>query len=271
MFVLRVFVRFCGCGWVELGMSLEIIFCCFVVLGESVFLNGFVYLYLKKTIAMSEKELSDIEKLAKLRDKGIITQEEFDAKKKQVLDSITFSNNQISNSQANKKLEIEKNTKGCLKFFLIIILIFFILIFIIVVFGGNNKNSKANSIAETSQSSASINEIAKLQKELENNKLTKVQREEVEIEIKSIKTLEFAEKNISAWDRSNPKLVSAVKKTMNDPGSFEHVETTFDYEKDKVIATMIYRGNNALGAKVLGEVLGTFDYDGNLLNIGAEN
>ncbi|MCY0976563.1 SHOCT domain-containing protein [Chryseobacterium wangxinyae] len=214
---------------------------------------------------MTEKELSDIEKLAELKAKGIITQQEFDVKKKQILDSISFSNNQ------NKKLEIEKNTKGCLKFFLILILVFFILIIIAVVFGGNSKNSSVNSNAETAQSSVSLNEIAKLQKELENDKLTNVQREEIEIEIKSIKTLEFAEKNISAWDRSNPKLVSAVKKTMNNPDSFEHVETTFDYKKDKVIATMIYRGNNALGSKVLGKVLGTFDYDGKLLNIGANN
>ncbi|PQA90699.1 hypothetical protein B0A69_20450 [Chryseobacterium shigense] len=212
-----------------------------------------------------ESNLSDLEKLDDLRQKGILTEAEFQTKKTQILNQ--FGENKINQAKQSKKLKDEKNAKGCMKFFLIIILVFFILVFIIIVFGGNNKNSKTDSIVETSQSSTTINEIAKLEKELENNKLTKVQREEIEIEIKSIRTLEFAEKNISAWDRSNPKLVHAIKKTMNSPDSFEHIETTFDYKKNKVEATMTFRGNNAVGGTVLNVVKGIFDYDGNLLEI----
>lgn len=104
-----------------------------------------------------------------------------------------------------------------------------------------------------------------MNKELENKNLTKVQREEIEIEIKSIKTLNFAEKNISSWDRSNTKLVEEVKKTMTDPKIFEHKETTFQYKKDKVIGTMLYLGKNSFGAKVSATAVGTFDYKGNLI------
>lgn len=212
-----------------------------------------------------ESNLSDLEKLDELRQKGILTESEFQTKKTQILNKI--GENKIEEAKQNKKLKDEKNAKGCLKFFLIVILVSFSLVFIILVFGGDNKNLKKDSIVETSQSSTAINEIAKLEKELENNKLTKVQREEIEIEIKSIRTLEFADKNISAWDRSNPKLVSATKKRMENPDSFEHIETTFDYKKDMVEATMTFRGNNAFGGKVLNVVKGIFDYDGNLIEI----
>ena len=54
---------------------------------------------------------------------------------------------------------------------------------------------------------------------------------------------------------------------MNDPKSFEHVSTEFSYGKKNVTAKMIYRGNNAFGAKVLGAVKGTLDYNGNLLEV----
>ncbi|MBW8359373.1 MAG: hypothetical protein K0M63_06170 [Weeksellaceae bacterium] len=109
--------------------------------------------------------------------------------------------------------------------------------------------------------------LQNLQKELENAELTKVEREEIGIEIKGIRTLRFADKNISSWDRSNPLLVKEVKKTMKDPGSFEHIETTFYYKKDKVIGEMQYRGANSFGAKVISTSKGVFDYEGNLLSI----
>ena len=68
-------------------------------------------------------------------------------------------------------------------------------------------------------------------------------------------------------DNSNPKLERAVKKAMNDEKSFEHVSTQYSYKKDKVIATMTYRGSNAFGAKVIEQITGTFNYDGNLVSI----
>lgn len=109
--------------------------------------------------------------------------------------------------------------------------------------------------------------LSNLQKELENKNLTKIQREEIEIEIKSIRTLKWAKKNINSWDNSNPKLERAVKNAMNDKDSFEHVSTEYSYKKNKVIAKMIYRGSNAFGAKVIESITGEFDYEGNLISI----
>ncbi|CAD7812544.1 hypothetical protein CHRY9390_02528 [Chryseobacterium aquaeductus] len=244
---------------------------------------------------MAEKELSDIVKLGELRDKGIITQQEFDVKKKQVLDSINFSNNQ--NITPTTFQNSPKKANGCViviavlggTFILFMIIVFFVMIFSTndgkkttenkyeIFLSSNEPKNQQQKIDSAKLANKKFNnlpdaeKISILNKELEQKNLTKVQRKEIEIEIKGIKELAFAKKNISAWDGSNPKLERAVKKSMNDPDSYEHVQTTFSYKKDKVIATMIYRGNNAFGAKVLGKALGTFDYDGNLLNIEAEN
>lgn len=109
--------------------------------------------------------------------------------------------------------------------------------------------------------------LSNLQKELDNKNLTKVQKEEIEIEIKSIRSQKWAKKNINALDNSNSKLERAVKNAMNDKKSFEHVKTQYSFKKDKVIATMTYRGNNAFGAKVIEQITGTFDYEGNLVSV----
>lgn len=109
--------------------------------------------------------------------------------------------------------------------------------------------------------------LSNLQRELDNKNLTKVQKEEIEIEIKNIRSEKWAKKNINALDNSNPKLERAVKKAMNDQKSFEHVSTEYSFKKDKVIATMTYRGINAFGAKVIEQITGTFDYEGNLMSL----
>ncbi|WP_312076816.1 SHOCT domain-containing protein [Chryseobacterium sp.] len=244
---------------------------------------------------MAEKELSDIEKLSELRDKGIITSEEFDVKKKQILDSINFSNNQ--NTVLSSTQTPPKKTNGCLIVIAVlggIFILFVVMVFVVMIFSSkddkkiaengnevflssNKPKNQQQKIDSAKLANKKFNDlpdsekISILNKELEQKNLTKVQREEIEVEIKGIKQLAFAKTNISAWDGSNPKLERAIKKSMNDPDSYEHVQTTFSYKKDKVIATMIYRGNNAFGAKVLGKILGTFDYDGNLINIENEN
>ncbi|AQW91280.1 zinc ribbon domain-containing protein [Elizabethkingia anophelis] len=164
---------------------------------------------------------------------------------------------------------VNKKKNGCGTVILVIIGII-VFLTIIGLLTGNNSANNTNSAGIDSITTNKPNEIAVLTEKLKDKKLTKIQREEIEIEIKNIKTLEFANKNISAWDRSNPKLCRAVKKAMNDPDSFEHVSTTFEYNKNNVIGTMTYRGKNAFGAKILASAKGTFDYDGNLLEISSE-
>lgn len=53
-------------------------------------------------------------------------------------------------------------------------------------------------------------------------------------------------------DGQNYQVVQAVKKSMNDPDSFEHIETTHvDNGTGDVAITMMFRGKNAFGGKVI--------------------
>lgn len=53
-------------------------------------------------------------------------------------------------------------------------------------------------------------------------------------------------------DGQNYQVVQAVKKSMNDPDSFEHIETKYvDNGTGDVAVTMMFRGKNAFGGKVV--------------------
>lgn len=60
-------------------------------------------------------------------------------------------------------------------------------------------------------------------------------------------------KSLSSWDGSLPPFVEIIKNNMNDPESFDHVNTYYlQSKKDSsdFIITMVYRGKNAFGAKI---------------------
>lgn len=70
-------------------------------------------------------------------------------------------------------------------------------------------------------------------------------------------------------DNSCISLVKLVKENMNDPDSFQHVETTYE---DKGIGVgfyvhMKYRGNNAFGGVVTEIVSADANYIGNSIEI----
>ena len=71
----------------------------------------------------------------------------------------------------------------------------------------------------------------------------------------------------SAWDGSHIALKSAVKNSINDSKSFEHVETRYADNGDTITVTMRFRGANAFGAIVLDEVTAVFDLEGNMREV----
>jgi hypothetical protein len=72
----------------------------------------------------------------------------------------------------------------------------------------------------------------------------------------------------SSWDGSHRKVVEAVKKAMNDPKSFEHIETSYVVsENEYVIVKMVFRGKNAFGALVKNTVYAKVDPEGNILTL----
>lgn len=108
---------------------------------------------------------------------------------------------------------------------------------------------------------ADIVENQKLNKEAE--KLVAQQKEEYEK-----RKAEFEEKCLSSWDGSNRELVRIVKESMNDPDSFEHVETLYKLYKDYAVVIMKFRGNNAFGGKVLNSVTAKVNIeDGSVISV----
>lgn len=67
------------------------------------------------------------------------------------------------------------------------------------------------------------------------------------------------EKYFSAWNGSNPEFVKVIKDRMNDPDSFQHVETSYADKGSYLRIQMTFRGKNAFDATVTSIVTCTFD------------
>jgi len=78
---------------------------------------------------------------------------------------------------------------------------------------------------------------------------------------------ERIEKGFSAWDGSHRALTKIIKKSMNDPDSYEHEETVYWDKGDHLIVRTTFRGKNAFGGVVKNSVMAKVDLDGNVLEI----
>lgn len=93
----------------------------------------------------------------------------------------------------------------------------------------------------------------------------KYQQSLTQLQKDSITRVTRIRKGFSEWDGSNKNLVLAVKKNMNDPNSFEHVETKYwDVGENTIVVMMTYRGKNAFGGVVTESVKVETDVDGNM-------
>lgn len=71
----------------------------------------------------------------------------------------------------------------------------------------------------------------------------------------------------SSWDGSHRALTQMIKSTMNDPKSYEHVETKINEIGDYFMVTTSFRGKNAFGGVVLNHVTAKIDSTGKVLDI----
>ena len=69
----------------------------------------------------------------------------------------------------------------------------------------------------------------------------------------------------SAWDGSHHATIAAIKKTMHDPSTFEHVETTYWDMGGKIVVRTQFRGKNGFGATRLSSIKSECDRAGNFL------
>lgn len=82
---------------------------------------------------------------------------------------------------------------------------------------------------------------------------------------------ERLESGFSAWDGSHRALTKLVKASMNNPDSYEHVETRYRDEGDTLFLQTRFRGTNAFGGVVTQTVTARADLDGAILEILSEN
>lgn len=78
---------------------------------------------------------------------------------------------------------------------------------------------------------------------------------------------ERIERGFSAWDGSHRRLEQRIKESMNDPKSYEHVETTYWDKGSYLLVKTSFRGKNAFGGTVVNWVEAKVDLDGNVLEI----
>lgn len=72
----------------------------------------------------------------------------------------------------------------------------------------------------------------------------------------------------SLWDGSHKKLVEYTKRHMNDPKSFEHVETKWADKGKRLLVSMEFRGKNAFGGTIRNKVIAMVDSkDGTVLEV----
>lgn len=122
------------------------------------------------------------------------------------------------------------------------------------------KGAKANK-SLTIIRQLSSQESAQRKKELE---------EKIEQENRAKFALErskLIEKQFSAWDGSHRNLEKAIKASMNDPASYEHVKTTYTDLGEFLIVKTVFRGKNAFGGTITNTVSAKVGMDGNVIKI----
>ncbi len=101
----------------------------------------------------------------------------------------------------------------------------------------------------------------------EKEKREKEQKEKEEVERKKRERTQKIEKQFSARDGSHRNLEKMIKKSMNDPSSYEHEETVYRDMKKHLIVRTTFRWKNAFGWVVKNTVKAKVSLDGDIIEI----
>lgn len=74
-------------------------------------------------------------------------------------------------------------------------------------------------------------------------------------------------KYFNTWDGSHIGLTEYIKKSMNDPNSYEHVETKYIDNGDYLTVTAKFRGKNAFGGVVTNSITAKVNLTGKVLEV----
>lgn len=75
------------------------------------------------------------------------------------------------------------------------------------------------------------------------------------------------ETQFSPWDGSHRNLERVIKDSMNDPDSYDHVETVYWDRGDHLVVRTTFRGKNAFGGVVKNSVKAKVSLDGQVLQL----
>jgi hypothetical protein len=115
----------------------------------------------------------------------------------------------------------------------------------------NDGNARKDYVIEAEQK----------RKEAEKENQEKADEEE---RLKRESTLES---QFSAWDGSHRNLSRMIKDSMNDPKSYDHVETRYFDMEDHLVVITTFRGSNAFGALIKNTVKAKVSLEGDVLEI----
>lgn len=73
------------------------------------------------------------------------------------------------------------------------------------------------------------------------------------------------EAQFSSWDGSHRNFERLIKSLMNDPDSYEHLETRYRDNGKTIRVSCTFRGRNAFGGLVVNTKIADFDLDGNFV------
>ncbi|HBN7642451.1 hypothetical protein NDR77_13400 [Pseudomonas aeruginosa] len=105
----------------------------------------------------------------------------------------------------------------------------------------------------------------------QQNSYAKAVQEEKEKAAAAEARKKLIESQFSAWDGSHRTLERAIKKSMNDPDSYEHDETSYWDRGDHLVVLTHFRGRNAFGGMVRNSVKAKVDLNGNILEVIDQN
>lgn len=71
----------------------------------------------------------------------------------------------------------------------------------------------------------------------------------------------------SGWNGAHYELEKIVKAAMNDPASYEHIETKYVDKGDYLLLITHYRGKNAFGGKVASSTSAQASIDGKVIKV----
>ena len=78
---------------------------------------------------------------------------------------------------------------------------------------------------------------------------------------------EKIERHFSLWNGSHRGLTRFIKNAMNDPRSYEHVETSYIDKGDYLKVKTTFRGKNMLGGIVKNWIWAKVDLEGNVVEV----